>query len=755
MKNILQLIVFSFCLQLIILPQQRITLKPDKELNQKINSILKANFKYHLKNKDEGKNIDEKFNRNISFIDGITDTLTYNDGSFNTSFLINGQEWLMQWYRAPADLIIKQVGFYCTLNQRNDEAEFKIVKVEWSEDSLHAILDNIGYYPALGNGCHDITALYDDATGPWISQNGYSEPFGQDIWSDGGNLFPFVPTPNTGYQWIPLNILFEPEISAGEIFGIVVKNNAICDSGQIGFLAGQGGPPSWKFYSNGRINPGVDIGWWIIDLTLDFPVVVDIISDPLIPLFEDYTTLTTTTSSDPRPVSAIVTLGGQGVPEIIVNVPVVYSSDNGMTWQTYPAIWLDHISYSLYTGELPGFPAGTLVSYNYVATDTIRMYSTETPIIGYRIFGSSGANTLVVLNGYYQTDGYPQDYFFGPDIQSGNSTFAHDTWAYGPLTSDLLNNYDNLIEICNGAPDDYNDSIVRPWLAANGNRNYYLEGQEWLGQRYNYVDTNFVAGDFEFDILGINASFNDVNYNGTSGQTLPSKLTPQAGTLFGQPLIDRFNTYFPVPDSIQYNPMYVGQFGDVNWIDGFNVESDVVVDVLTETRGINGIPNVQNLPCAIHRTLPNGNKIFFASYWTYAVNTATNINMPTYHWLGFTNESPAYQALLWFGIPIITNIENKQNSLPTKFSLDQNYPNPFNPSTSIQYAISSRQLVTLKVYDILGSEVANLVNEELNAGSYKVEFNSASSIKDLASGIYFYQLKAGSFVVTKKMVLIK
>jgi hypothetical protein len=262
--------------------------------------------------------------------------------------------------------------------------------------------------------------------------------------------------------------------------------------------------------------------------------------------------------------------------------------------------------------------------------------------------------------------------------------------------------------------------------------------------------------------LGINASFNDVSFDGTTGQSLPSKLIPQPGTLFGQPLIDRFNTYSPVPDSIQYNPIYEGNAD--NWIDGFAVESNVVVDVLTETRGINGVPNVQNLPCAIHRTLPNGNKIFFASYWTYAVNTATDNTMPTYHWLGFTNECPAYQALLWFGIPIITDLENTQNTLPTKFCLEQNYPNPFNPSTTIKYAISSKQLVQLKVYDILGNEIETLVNEEQPTGNYEIKFDSHSgSIRDLASGIYFYRLQVidpesssgQGFVQTKKMLILK
>jgi hypothetical protein len=88
---------------------------------------------------------------------------------------------------------------------------------------------------------------------------------------------------------------------------------------------------------------------------------------------------------------------------------------------------------------------------------------------------------------------------------------------------------------------------------------------------------------------------------------------------------------------------------------------------------------------------------------------------------------------------------------PATFSLEQNYPNPFNPTTSIQYAIGSRQIITLKVYDVLGNEIATLVNEEKPAGEYEVEFNAS----ELTSGIYFYQLKSGSFVETKKMILLK
>jgi hypothetical protein len=100
----------------------------------------------------------------------------------------------------------------------------------------------------------------------------------------------------------------------------------------------------------------------------------------------------------------------------------------------------------------------------------------------------------------------------------------------------------------------------------------------------------------------------------------------------------------------------------------------------------------------------------------------------------------------------VSFIEEEQiGELPKEFSLSQNYPNPFNPSTSIQYEICSRQFVSLKVYDILGNEMGTLVNEEKPAGIYKITWYG----ENLPSGVYFYKLKAGEYIISKKMVLIK
>jgi len=100
---------------------------------------------------------------------------------------------------------------------------------------------------------------------------------------------------------------------------------------------------------------------------------------------------------------------------------------------------------------------------------------------------------------------------------------------------------------------------------------------------------------------------------------------------------------------------------------------------------------------------------------------------------------------------VITSVEVLAGNIPLTFSLGQNYPNPFNPSTIIEFALPNPGFVTLSIFNTLGEQVATLVSENLTAGSYKYEWDAS----ELTSGIYFYQLSAGNFVETKKMVLLK
>lgn len=98
-----------------------------------------------------------------------------------------------------------------------------------------------------------------------------------------------------------------------------------------------------------------------------------------------------------------------------------------------------------------------------------------------------------------------------------------------------------------------------------------------------------------------------------------------------------------------------------------------------------------------------------------------------------------------------TSIADDPNGFPSEFNLEQNYPNPFNPTTTISFSLPSSRQVTLKIYNLIGSEVTTLVNETLPAGKFEVRWDATNH----SSGIYIYRLTAGDFAQTKKLTLIK
>jgi photosystem II stability/assembly factor-like uncharacterized protein len=127
------------------------------------------------------------------------------------------------------------------------------------------------------------------------------------------------------------------------------------------------------------------------------------------------------------------------------------------------------------------------------------------------------------------------------------------------------------------------------------------------------------------------------------------------------------------------------------------------------------------------------------------------------HYLSFLNDTVGWKIANLGYIHHTTNGGENSSSITgftqisNNFKLFQNYPNPFNPTTNIQYDLPKNVFVSIKIYDLLGREIKTLVNEYKNAGSYIVSFNGS----ELASGVYFYRIQAGSFVQVKKMLMIK
>lgn len=152
----------------------------------------------------------------------------------------------------------------------------------------------------------------------------------------------------------------------------------------------------------------------------------------------------------------------------------------------------------------------------------------------------------------------------------------------------------------------------------------------------------------------------------------------------------------------------------------------------------------------------------YGANWALATNTGSNDNessVGTDHFINLTSDLLSATVRNQWSVmgdhvlvdAITTGVEEIPNAIPNVYSLSQNYPNPFNPVTNIRFAIPEAGLVTMKVYNLLGQEVATLINEYKNAGTYNVDFDGFN----LTSGVYFYTIDAGNYTATKKMILMK
>lgn len=151
--------------------------------------------------------------------------------------------------------------------------------------------------------------------------------------------------------------------------------------------------------------------------------------------------------------------------------------------------------------------------------------------------------------------------------------------------------------------------------------------------------------------------------------------------------------------------------------------------------------------------------------WKLAFGLGTIYQENHLNWIGVTNNiyELVYARISGVEYGQLVDVKEEKNIIPQEFSLSQNYPNPFNPSTTIKFSVPavgrnaiSTYKVVLKVYDLLGKEVATLVNEEKAPGNYEVRFNAETLHgTSLPSGVYFYRLQAGSFVAARKMIYLK
>jgi len=314
------------------------------------------------------------------------------------------------------------------------------------------------------------------------------------------------------------------------------------------------------------------------------------------------------------------------------------------------------------------------------------------------------------------------------------------------------------------------------WIYDANNNKISKIGYSWTGSAWkNYSKTTNT-----YDANNINISRNTFSWNSSTSQW------------------DNIYWYLYTYDSnnkITFEYKKKWDSGTSNWVDDYrttytNSASGKMLTYLRERWDGSNWNNEyhqeftydvnDNLLTLLRQYNWNGSSWTDGDRWTYTYNTVGNCDGGMYetwfinHWVSddafiYIPELPradssylqifspcinGYKFNLYYRT--ITDVNENNNIKPNSFSLSQNYPNPFNPSTTIKYSIPSVAKqnfasVKLKVYDVLGEEVATLINKEQAPGSYEVNFDASK----LTSGIYFYQLKAGNNIQVKKMILLK
>ncbi|MCX7832613.1 MAG: T9SS type A sorting domain-containing protein [Ignavibacteria bacterium] len=456
----------------------------------------------------------------------------------------------------------------------------------------------------------------------------------------------------------------------------------------------------------------------------------------------------------------------------------VYTSTNhGMSWtliyRVFYAVDMDFRNDEL---DIEAINNGT-TSYIYVVagfTSSSVHYSTI-----YRM-NSSGGETFFA--NFYSA--VPGNAFLNPRITSDNGKYTNLTYVYIILTQDSTTGSTHHLKTKFSI-------ITNPYAATPTitNRNFTPQNSYWW-QLPNAGDTTILFNDIvysdsastdwlitvsNFYRAGINNLY--FTYSNDYGATSPSRnpfLTetnvnymPRLAssrnddTIGGQYIMLAYTRQF---SSTDWDPYYrITTNNGTSWSSGY-ISGALDTTIYTDVEGIPGIRNKFRFAYAV-RNSPTSSSIYLRQYNNGSMPTAFVLS--TNMGFSFTPVRAGYRYstdscfTLGHGVGGVgvyaymgcsgSLVNIGKNEIPVEFKLSQNYPNPFNPTTKISFTIPTSAFVSLKVYDILGKEVATLINEKMNAGNYIYEFNA----ENLTSGIYFYKLESNNFSAIRKMVLLK
>jgi len=459
-------------------------------------------------------------------------------------------------------------------------------------------------------------------------------------------------------------------------------------------------------------------------------------------------------------------VNGDGYDDVIAAAPA-YNSFAGIAYIYYGGSSMDTIPDVTVTGVNPGDSFGSSMAYagdvngDNFADVLVGAYDAFVNTAGkaYLYFGGVSMDSIadVVMNGEEVADVFGASVSFAGDVNGdgysdvivgalNNDAAGMDAGKayifFGGLSMDAIPDVimtgsaagDNFgtVSLAGDVNDDgFSDVIVGAIRndagGTNAGRTYVYFGAANMDSTADWIFT----GEAEEDLFGLSvATPGDVNGDGISDIIIGAPYNDFTGTDAGKAYLYLSTPTIPV-EFTSFGAIYNKNDITLHWETatelnnkGFNVERRIDKNEWKSIVFIKG----------------NGNSTSPKEY-SYIDNDLFS---------GGTKFQYRLKQIDYDGSFEYTEIVEVE-TVPQQYELSQNYPNPFNPSTSIRYSIPKQSNVSLKVYDILGNEVANLVNEEKDQGVYTVNFNAIG----LSSGIYFYTLRADGFVQTKKMLLIK
>lgn len=455
----------------------------------------------------------------------------------------------------------------------------------------------------------------------------------------------------------------------------------------------------------------------------------------------------------------------RGVPGINGQITVYSSSNGGAVWSTVANI----TSISGYFGSLTML----VESRNDNVPDSTRILVYAT------LSANSNLNDAYLVCSSFRRDGSASNFFNVANPSAGNRFVYPSACSDGMFWSNLTFMHVILREESNsGAYIAMHHFRSNSWGASHTvgtNNNNVFEDRYPSAAFSNEVGSDSVYFAVEREVAG-----NEFEIRLFSTMEVPTNtfsiryITDAApGTIYERPAITIQQRNFSLPQRILVtctkNDRAVYHYS----IDGgalWNIDFGL---------GLGSMP-VDYTSCSSDTSTANG-KDFISAFVDLNGDSVTvrhgelgNLGAPMYKKNGvastgslapvsaiYSEGNTKYSAFAYSGLgpagvyynmeSLVTGITPVSNEVPNAFNLEQNYPNPFNPVTNIKFAVAKTGLVTLKVYDISGREVAQLVNMDLNAGTYNFDFNASH----LSSGIYFYRLTTNNYTDTKKMVLVK